>query len=71
VLTRREQEIAACVARGWTNQGVADTLIVSRRTVETHLSHILDKLGLTTRAQVAVWAAQNGLWGTPSKPCAR
>jgi hypothetical protein len=34
---------------------------VSRRTVESHVSHIVGKLGLTTRAQIAVWAAQHGL----------
>jgi DNA-binding NarL/FixJ family response regulator len=62
-LSRREQEIAVYVAQGWTNQAMADALIVSWRTVESHLSHILDKLGLATRAQVAVWAAQNGLVG--------
>jgi non-specific serine/threonine protein kinase len=64
-LSRREREIAGYVARGWTNQATADALIVSRRTVESHLSHILDKLGLTSRAQVAVWAAQHGLFATP------
>ena len=60
-LSRREREIAAYVAQGWTNQQMADALIVSRRTVESHISHILGKLGLTTRAQVAVWATQHGL----------
>jgi non-specific serine/threonine protein kinase len=64
-LSRREREIAAYVAQGWTNQQMADTLIVSRRTVESHVSHILGKLGLTTRAQVAVWATQHGLLRTP------
>jgi non-specific serine/threonine protein kinase len=62
-LSRREREIALYVARGRTNQEMADELIVSRRTVETHVSHILGKLGLTTRAQIAVWVAQNGLLG--------
>jgi non-specific serine/threonine protein kinase len=61
VLSRREQEVAVYVAQGRTNQQMADALVVSRRTVESHVSHILDKLGLTTRAQVAVWAAQHGL----------
>jgi non-specific serine/threonine protein kinase len=60
-LSRRERQIAAYVAQGWTNQQMADALIVSRRTVESHISHILGKLGLTTRAQVAVWATQRGL----------
>jgi non-specific serine/threonine protein kinase len=65
-LSRREQEIAAYVAQGWTNQQMADVLIVSRRTVESHVSHILDKLGLTTRAQVAVWATQHDLLASQS-----
>jgi non-specific serine/threonine protein kinase len=60
-LSRREREIAIHVAQGSTNQQVADALIVSRRTVESHISHILAKLRLTTRAQIAVWAAQHGL----------
>jgi non-specific serine/threonine protein kinase len=54
------------VAQGWTNPQIADALFVSRRTVESHISHILGKLGLTTRAQVAVWATQHGLLRTPS-----
>jgi non-specific serine/threonine protein kinase len=66
-LSRREQQVAVFVAQGWTNQAVADALVVSRRTVDSHLSHILDKLGLTTRAQVAVWVAQNGLLGNPQR----
>jgi non-specific serine/threonine protein kinase len=62
-LSRREREIATYVGQGRTNQEMAEQLIVSRRTVESHVSHILDKLGLTTRAQIAVWAAQHGLLG--------
>jgi DNA-binding CsgD family transcriptional regulator len=65
-LSRREREIAVYVARGRTNHELAEELIVSRRTVESHVSHILDKLGLTSRAQIAVWAAQNGLLGAPA-----
>jgi non-specific serine/threonine protein kinase len=63
-LTRREQEIAACVARGWTNDQIATSLVVSRRTVESHVSHILGKLGFSTRAQLAVWVTQHG----PTEP---
>jgi non-specific serine/threonine protein kinase len=64
-LSGREREIAALVAQGRTNQEIADVLVVSRRTVESHVSHILGKLGLSTRAQVAVWATQHGLLRTP------
>jgi predicted ATPase/DNA-binding CsgD family transcriptional regulator len=63
LLTRREHEIAACVARGWTNDQIAASLVVSRRTVESHVSHILSKLDFATRAQLAVWATQNGVVG--------
>jgi non-specific serine/threonine protein kinase len=60
-LSQREREIATYVGQGRTNQEVAEELILSRRTVESHVGHILDKLGLSTRAQIAVWAAQHGL----------
>jgi predicted ATPase/DNA-binding CsgD family transcriptional regulator len=58
-LTSREQEIALLVARGWTNQHIAEYLVLSSRTVETHVSHILDKLDFNSRAQIAVWASQH------------
>ena len=60
-LTRREREIAALVATGHTNRQIADTLVLSGRTVETHVHNILTKLQLSTRAQIAVWAAERGL----------
>jgi non-specific serine/threonine protein kinase len=56
-LTRREQEVAALVARGMSNGQIAAMLIVSARTVETHVQHIMDKLGVSARAQIAAWAA--------------
>lgn len=54
-LTRRESEVAALVARGLTNQQIAQALAVSRRTAETHVEHILTKLGFSTRTQIAAW----------------
>jgi DNA-binding CsgD family transcriptional regulator len=60
-LTKREREVAAFIARGLTNKAIADTLIVSERTVEKHVENVMGKLGFTTRSQVAVWAAENGL----------
>jgi len=60
-LTSREQEVATCVARGWTNDQIAAALVVSRRTVESHISHILGKLEFATRSQLAVWTTQHGL----------
>ena len=56
LLTRREREIVAQLARGRTNREIADSLVISERTVENHVSSVLSKLGLETRAQVAIWA---------------
>jgi non-specific serine/threonine protein kinase len=51
-LTPREREIAALIARGHTNRQVAATLSISQRTVDTHVSRILHKCGLSSRAQL-------------------
>jgi len=56
-LTRRERDVAALIARGQSNSHIVATLVVSARTVETHVQHIMDKLGCGTRAQIAAWAA--------------
>jgi predicted ATPase/DNA-binding CsgD family transcriptional regulator len=61
LLTPREQEVAALVARGRTNRQIAEALVVSERTAEWHVAKLLGKLGLDTRAQVAVWAHEHGL----------
>jgi DNA-binding CsgD family transcriptional regulator len=51
-LSRRELEVAMLVIAGMTNQQIADRLFVSIRTIETHLSHIFAKLGVTSRVGV-------------------
>ncbi len=56
-LTRRESEIATLVARGLTNRQIAAALHISERTAENHVQHILTKLGLHTRTQIAFWSA--------------
>ena len=56
-LTRRERDVAALVARGESNGQIAASLVISVRTVETHVQHIMDKLGCSTRAQIAAWSA--------------
>ena len=60
-LTRRELEIVAMVAQGKSNGEIAAALVVSKRTVEKHIAHILNKLGVTNRSQIVIWALENGL----------
>jgi predicted ATPase/DNA-binding NarL/FixJ family response regulator len=54
-LTRRETEVARLVGRGLTNKDIAAELVISQRTAEGHVEHILNKLGFGSRAQIAVW----------------
>ncbi|MBX6382676.1 MAG: AAA family ATPase [Microbispora sp.] len=54
-LTRRETEIARLVAEGLSNKDIAGRLVISQRTAEGHIEHILDKLGFKSRTQVAAW----------------
>jgi len=56
LLTPREREVAGLVAKGLTNREIASCLVVSKRTVDAHLEHILGKLGYTSRVQVAALA---------------
>jgi non-specific serine/threonine protein kinase len=63
VLTPRERQVAALVAGGLTNKQIAAQLVVSDRTADVHVSNILGKLELTSRAQLAVWAVTHGLPG--------
>jgi non-specific serine/threonine protein kinase len=60
-LTRREREVASLVADGLRNGEIADKLGISLNTVEVHMSNIMGKLGMDSRAQLAVWAAEQGL----------
>ena len=60
-LTRRELEVAALVAQGRTNRGIAGQLHLSVRTVDTHVDHVLTKLGFNNRAQLVAWAYESGL----------
>jgi predicted ATPase/DNA-binding CsgD family transcriptional regulator len=60
-LTPREREVAALVADGVSNRAIATRLFITERTAQTHVQHILDKLGFTSRAQIAAWTAQHGL----------
>ena len=60
-LTPREREVSALIGRGKTNREIADGLVVSERTVETHVRNVLTKLDLTSRTQIAAWAVKKGL----------
>jgi predicted ATPase/DNA-binding CsgD family transcriptional regulator len=60
-LSPREREVAVLIARGHTNREIADRLVITEWTVDTHVRHILSKLGLRSRAQVAAWAVERGL----------
>jgi DNA-binding CsgD family transcriptional regulator len=64
-LTERERTVAALIAQGKSNHEIAEALVVSERTVTTHVSNIFAKLGFTSRAQVASWAGEKGL-ATPT-----
>ncbi len=57
-LTSRELEVVALVAESRSNAEIAEVLHCSRRTVESHLSHVYTKLGLSSRVQLAVVAAE-------------
>ncbi|HEU5332512.1 MAG TPA: LuxR C-terminal-related transcriptional regulator [Actinocrinis sp.] len=67
-LTRRETEIAALVARGLSNREIAKTLVIALRTAEGHVEHILAKLGFTSRAQIAAWAARQAVASAGAAP---
>jgi two-component system response regulator DevR len=60
-LTEREREVLALVARGYTNKQIAGELCVSEKTARNHVSHILEKLGLSRRSEAAVYAVEHKL----------
>jgi predicted ATPase/DNA-binding CsgD family transcriptional regulator len=64
-LTRRELQVVPLIARGLPDREIATLLNVSVRTAEYHVEQIRTKLGCASRAQVAAWAAENGIARTP------
>jgi DNA-binding NarL/FixJ family response regulator len=57
-LSEREQEVVALIAQGCSNREIAHQLTIAEATAVRHVANILDKLGLKSRAQVAVWAVE-------------
>lgn len=64
ILTRREREIVGLIAQGLTNRQIAEELVISELTAETHVRNILARLGFANRAQIAAWAATQGFPAT-------
>jgi DNA-binding NarL/FixJ family response regulator len=60
LLTPREGEVAALLARGLSNRQLASQLVITEQTVETHVKHLLGKLGLASRYQVQDWLDRYG-----------
>lgn len=60
-LTNRELEVLKLIGNGKTNQEIADTLFIGIKTVKTHVSNILSKIGCEDRTQAAIYANRNGL----------
>ena len=63
-LSDRELEVVRMVVEGLSNKAIADRLDISRRTVETHIRHIFDKLGVNSRTKLSVFAMEKGLVST-------
>jgi predicted ATPase/DNA-binding NarL/FixJ family response regulator len=64
-LTARQRQVAILVAEGLQNSQIGERLGISPNTVEVHLSNILRKLAMNSRAKLAVWAVDNGLYRPP------
>lgn len=60
-LSEREKEVLALIAKGYSNKEIAEQLIISVKTVETHKSNVMEKLGLKTRPELVKFALKKGL----------
>jgi DNA-binding CsgD family transcriptional regulator len=58
-LTAREFEVARLVAEGATNREIAERLVISPKTASAHIEHILSKLGVSRRAEIAAWVSRS------------
>jgi ATP/maltotriose-dependent transcriptional regulator MalT len=61
MLTAREREVLTLIARGLTNRGIGERLVISEKTAEHHVRQILSKLGLRSRTEAAAYAVRHGL----------
>jgi NarL family two-component system response regulator LiaR len=68
LLTPREREVLALLARGLANKRIARELGVSEKTVKAHVGHLLAKLGVADRTQAALLAVRSGLAEDPAAP---
>jgi DNA-binding NarL/FixJ family response regulator len=66
-LTRRQQEVAGCIAEGLTNEQIARRLVLTPGTVANHIEAILRRLDVRGRTQVGVWAVERGLYRSDSE----
>ena len=69
-LTRREHEIISCIAEGQRNRQVGERLFISEATVRNHVSSILDKLDLSDRLELVLYAFSHGLAKSPQNSTA-
>jgi DNA-binding NarL/FixJ family response regulator len=60
-LTEREREVLELIAQGLTNHEIAEKMVISEKTVKTHVSNLLNKLNLEDRTRAAIWALKHGL----------
>lgn len=60
-LSEREREVLSWIAKGYSNKEIAENLIISVKTVETHKAHLMEKLGLRTRPDLVKYALKKGL----------
>jgi len=69
-LSRRESEVASLVALAMSNRQIAEQLVLSERTVETHVRSILAKLGYSTRTEIATWSLRRSAFLAAPTACA-
>ncbi len=63
LLSDREKEVLALIAKGYSNKEIAEKLIISVKTVETHKSNLMEKLQMKTRPELVAYALKKGLLG--------